>query len=162
MVNIIACLSRNGAIGYQNQLIYHIKDDMRRFVAYTKGHTIIMGRKTFESLPNGALPCRRNIVLSHNCKNICGCETFCTIEDALAHCSPQEEIFVIGGASIYLQMLPLAQHLYLTLVDDIPPSADTFFPKLDELEWEIIEQEYKQEGQWKYRFVHLRRKVVSC
>ena len=161
MVSLIACMSKNRAIGYQNQLIYHIDDDMRRFVSYTRGHTIIMGRKTFESLPHGALPHRRNMVISHSRKHICGCETFCTIEDALAHCSSQEDIFVIGGASIYQQMLPLAHHLYLTLVDDIPQSADAFFPEIDEQEWETMEQEDKHEGKWNYRFVHMRRKSAS-
>lgn len=154
-------MSKNGAIGYQNHLIYHIDDDMRRFVSYTRGHTIIMGRKTFESLPHGALPHRRNIVISRSHKNVCGCETFCNIEEALSHCNPQEDIFVIGGGSIYQQMMPLAHHLYLTVVDDIPQSADTFFPNIDKREWVVIEQEDKQEETWNYRFVHLRRRTLS-
>lgn len=127
-INIIAAVAENGAIGYENKLIYWLPNDLKRFKQLTTGHTIIMGRRTFESLPKGALPNRRNIVLSRSQKEIEGCEVFATLKSALAHCSEDEEVYVIGGASVYKQALPLADRLCLTEVHDTPVNADTFFP----------------------------------
>ena len=128
MISIIAAVARNRAIGYQNKLIYWLPNDLKRFKALTTGHTIIMGRNTFLSLPKGALPNRRNIVLSRSQKDFPGCDTYPSLEEALQHCSPAEDIYIIGGSSVYEQALPLADRLCLTEIDDIPSEADTFFP----------------------------------
>ena len=94
MISIIVAIAENGAIGLNNQLIYHISADMKRFKALTTGNTVIMGRKTFLSLPKGALPNRRNIVLSRNPDNTFpGTEAFTSIEEALAHCNDDEYQF---------------------------------------------------------------------
>ena len=120
MISIIAAVARNRAIGLNNHLLYWLPNDLRRFKALTTGHTIIMGRLTFESLPKGALPNRRNIVLSRSDKQFPGAETFPTLEAALKACADDEEVFIIGGASIYEQALPLANRLLLTEVNDTP------------------------------------------
>ena len=102
MFSIIACISQtNRAIGYQNRLLYHIKSDLTRFRELTTGHTIIMGRKTYESLPNGALPHRRNIVVSNSMKEMEGCEVYPNLDAALKAAEGKtEETFIIGGESI--------------------------------------------------------------
>ena len=130
-VTLIAAVARNRAIGYENQLLYWLPNDLKRFKALTTGHTIIMGRRTFESLPKGALPNRRNIVISRSLATLPGCEVFHSLPEALSHSSDGEEVFVIGGASIYGQAMPLATRLCLTEVDDIPAKADVYFPDYD-------------------------------
>ena len=120
MINIIAAVAKNRAIGYKNKLIYWLPNDLKRFKALTTGHTIIMGRNTFLSLPKGALPNRRNIVLSRSVKSFEGCDVY------------DEEVYIIGGASVYQQALPLADRLCLTEIDDTPAKADTFFPPYDD------------------------------
>ena len=132
MISIIAAVARNRAIGFKNKLIYWLPNDLKRFKALTTGHTIIMGRNTFLSLPKGALPNRRNIVLSRSAKVLEGCEVYPSLEDALKHCAPDEDIYIIGGASVYKQALQLADRLCLTEIDDTPTEADTFFPPYDE------------------------------
>ena len=132
MITIIAAVAQNRAIGRGNKLIYWLPDDLKRFKALTTGHTIIMGRKTFESLPKGALPNRRNIVLSRSTRHFEGCDTYTTVEEALSHCSKDEDIYVIGGAAIYRQMLDYADRLCLTEVHDTPDGADAFFPEYGE------------------------------
>lgn len=135
-VSIIVAIGRHSGIGYQNQLLYWLPNDLKRFKALTTGHTIIMGRKTFESLPKGALPNRRNIVLTRqpDC-TFEGAECYSSLEAALAHCPTEEEVFIIGGASVYREALPLANRLYLTRVDDDTQEADAFFPSIDETVW---------------------------
>ena len=170
MLSIIACISQtNRAIGYQNRLLYHIKCDLTRFRELTTGHAIIMGRKTYESLPHGALPHRRNIVVSHNLKELEGCEVYPSLKEAVeaagkpadtagkavnAPCPiSNEEIFIIGGESIYRQILPEAHKLYLTVVDDTPQQADAFFPKINVEEWELIEKEMRNENNVSFSFL---------
>ncbi len=131
-INIIAAVAENRAIGYENQLIYWLPNDLKRFKALTTGHTIIMGRRTFESLPKGALPHRRNIVLSRSMKELEGCEVYPNLEEALSHCDDREEVYVIGGASVYRQAIKRADRLCLTEVHDTPKKADTFFPPYDD------------------------------
>jgi len=145
MISIIAAVARNRAIGYKNKLIYWLPNDMKRFKALTTGHTIIMGRNTFLSLPKGALPNRRNIVLSRSAYSspklgevrrglnelYPGCDVYPSLEEALKHCTSDEDIYIIGGASVYKQALPLADRLCLTEIDDTPAEADTFFPSYD-------------------------------
>ena len=132
MISIIAAVAKNGAIGYKNTLIYWLPNDLKRFKALTTGHTIIMGRNTFLSLPKGALPNRRNVVLSRSAKAFEGCDVYPSLEEALKHCTPDEDIYIIGGASVYKQALPLADRLCLTEIDDTPAEADTFFPPYNE------------------------------
>jgi dihydrofolate reductase len=131
-ITIIAAVAKNRAIGYKNKLIYWLPNDLKRFKALTTGHTIIMGRNTFLSLPKGALPNRRNIVLSRSQKAFPGCDVYASLDEALKHCTPDEDIYIIGGASVYRQALPLADRLCLTEIDDTPAEADTFFPPYDE------------------------------
>lgn len=127
-LNIIAAVARNGAIGYQNKLIYWLPNDLRHFKNLTTGHTIVMGRRTFESLPKGALPNRRNIVLSNTVATLPDCEVYSSLNEALEHCSQEEEVYIIGGASVYEQAMARANRLCLTLINDTPEHADTFFP----------------------------------
>ena len=155
MLSIIACISQtNRAIGYQNRLLYHIKSDLTRFRELTTGHTIIMGRKTYESLPNGALPHRRNIVVSRSIKEMEGCEVYSNLEAALKAAEGKtEETFIIGGESIYRQSLPAAHKLYLTVVDDAPQQADAFFPEINPKEWKLIEKEMRNENGLSFSFL---------
>ena len=165
MLSIIACISQtNRAIGYQNRLLYHIKSDLTRFRELTTGHTIIMGRKTYESLPNGALPHRRNIVVSRSMKEMEGCEVYPNLEAALKAAEGKtEETFIIGGESIYRQSLPVARKLYLTVVDDTtvndaainatPQQADAFFPEINPKEWKLIEKEMRNENGLSFSFL---------
>jgi dihydrofolate reductase len=140
-VSIIAAVAKNGAIGYQNKLIYWLPNDLKHFKALTTGNTIIMGRHTFESLPKGALPNRRNIVLSRTQNSFAGAECFPSLREALNDCKPDEKVFIIGGASVYREALALADRLCLTLVDDTPAAADTFFPPINEHEWKETSRE---------------------
>ncbi len=130
-INIIAAVARNRAIGHQNKLIYWLPNDLKRFKALTTGHTIIMGRNTFLSLPKGALPNRRNVVLSSTQSVFAGCEHFSSLSDALQSCAPDEDVFIIGGAMLYNEAINIADKLLLTEVDDTPNVADAFFPNYD-------------------------------
>ena len=142
MITLIAAVAKNGAIGNENKLIYWLPDDLKRFKALTTGHTIVMGRRTFESLPKGALPNRRNVVLSRNRQFTApGIEVFASLQEALVSCASDEEVFVIGGASVYREAMPLADRLCLTLVDDTPVRADAFFPEILAAEWRIASDE---------------------
>ena len=137
-INIIVAIAENRAIGFENKLLYWLPNDLKRFKALTTGHTIIMGRKTFESLPKGALPNRRNIVLSRQDIEFSGAERYASLEAALAQCQNEEEVFIIGGASVYQEALPLADKLYVTHIDDTPEQSDAFFPEIDLSVWKMI------------------------
>ena len=138
-INIIAAVAANRAIGLANRLLYWLPNDLKRFKSLTMGHTIIMGRRTFESLPKGALPHRRNIVLSRSETTFAGCERYASLEEALAHCQEEEEVYIIGGASLYRQAIRVADKLCLTEIHDTPAEADTFFPPYDE--WREVARE---------------------
>ena len=143
MISIIAAVAANRAIGNDNKLIYWLPDDLKRFKALTTGNTIIMGRRTFESLPKGALPNRRNIVLTRSKDfQAPGVEVFPSFDAALASCSADEEVFVIGGASIYREALPKADRLMLTHIHATPAEADTFFPEVSWQEWRLVSEEH--------------------
>ncbi len=165
MITIIAAVAKNRAIGYKNKLIYWLPNDLKRFKALTTGHTIIMGRNTFESLPKGALPNRRNVVLSHsvfiekrnsklktqNPKLFPGCDVYASLEDALQSCKADEDVYIIGGAHVYKQALPLADRLCLTEVEDTPEEADAFFP--DYSNWkETNREEHDTDERHVYRY----------
>lgn len=154
MISIIVALSPNRSIGFRGCLPWNIPEDLHRFKAITMGHTIIMGRKTFNSLPHGALPGRRNIVLSRKITHIPNCDVYPSLQSAIDSCNINDSIFIIGGASVYKEALPLANKLYITLVDNDPKEADTFFPSLDNSQWEEIKKE-KHDG---FSFLELLKK----
>ena len=132
MISLIVAIDSNRAIGNRGELLYRLSEDLRRFKSMTTGHTVLMGRKTFESLPKGALPDRRNIVLTTKSDySAPGIEVANNISEALAMTSDDPEVFIIGGEEIYRQFLPLADRLHLTLVNDAAKEADAYFP-LDE------------------------------
>ena len=141
-VSIIVAAAKNGAIGFNNQLLYRLPNDLKRFKALTTGHTIIMGRKTFESLPKGALPNRRNIVLSRQeGLHLENAECYRSLEEALMQCDYTEDVYIIGGGELYKQTIGLAKRIHLTLVEDVPAEADAFFPELNTEEWTEIARE---------------------
>ena len=136
MIHIIVATDRNMAIGYQNKLLFWLPNDLKRFKELTTGNTIIMGRNTFLSLPKGALPNRRNIVLStRKDASFPGAETYASLEEAIKACKEDEKIYIIGGASVYKQALPLADVLCITEIDAESPAADTYFPTIDPSIW---------------------------
>ncbi len=166
-LSIIVAIAKNNAIGLNNKLIYWLPNDLKRFKSLTTGNTIIMGRKTFESLPKGALPNRRNIVLSRNGKpeDFPGAELYRSLNEALEQCkavsSPLNEVFIIGGASLYAEALPIADRLCLTYVDDTPAEADTFFPEFNPAEWKETfreEHDIDEKHAQRYAFIDLERK----
>lgn len=140
-------MARNRAIGRNGTLPWHLPEDLAHFKSVTWGHAIIMGRHTFESLPHGALPGRRNIVVSTTLRSLPGCEVCSSLEEALSLCAQNErnnsfdEVFIIGGATLYQTALPLANKMYITLVDQEPHNADTFFPEFDTNKWQETERQ---------------------
>lgn len=161
-ISIIVAIAKLNAIGQNNDLLAYIPNDLKRFKALTTGHTIIMGRKTFESLPNGALPNRRNIVISRNDKlELEGAEVVHSVDEAIDLCKNEDEVFVIGGATIYEAFLPKANKLYLTLINQFYNNADTFFPEIDAEEWNQISREDISDDEkidFNYSFLNLERK----
>lgn len=162
-VTIIVAVTRNLAIGRRGDLLFHISDDLKRFKSLTMGHPIIMGRKTFESFPKGALPGRRNIVITRNPAYIAeGIERAESLEEALAMCRTSSECFVIGGGEIYRQALPHASKVELTLIDADIRDADTFFPDLVADGWDMpASVEFSREDPRSgvaYEFLTLRRR----
>lgn len=131
MIRIIAALDRHGAIGRAGDLVFHLRDDLRRFKALTMGSTLVMGRKTFESLP-GALPGRRNIVVTRQSGySAPGAEVAPDLDSALRMAADGPgDTFIIGGAQVYAQALPLADQLDLTLIPRVAENPDTFFPPI--------------------------------
>lgn len=161
MLSIIVAVNKNRGIGFENKLLYWLPNDLKRFKALTTGHTILMGRKTFESLPKGALPNRRNVVLSRNeDATFEGAEHFLSLEEALKHCPQDEEVFIIGGASLYAEALPLADKIYLTEIEDSEKQADAFFPVIDPALWQEKSRECHPEDEkhlYSYTFIDYER-----
>ena len=142
MISIIVCIAQNSAIGFENKLLYWLPNDLKRFKQLTTGHTIIMGRRTFESFPKGALPNRRNVVLSRQTDaHFEGADHYCTLEEALASCRPNEDVYIIGGSTVYQQAMPLVDRLVVTHVEDIPLEADAFFPPIDPTVWREVSRD---------------------
>lgn len=140
MISIIVAIAQNYAIGKDNDLLWHLSDDLKHFKALTSGNTVVMGKRTFYSLPIRPLPKRRNIVISDVAgEQIEGCDMAYSIEEAVQLCRPDEENFIIGGGSVYKQFMPIADTLYITWVyKDF--EADTFYPVIDENEWQVVDQ----------------------
>ena len=140
-ISIIAIVSRNGAIGRGGDQPFHISADFKRFKQITLGKPIVMGRRTFEALPAGALPGRQNIVVSRsNDFHPKGATRVGSLAEALKAAEGAEEIMIIGGGQIYAQAMPLATKLLLTEVDADVEDADTFFPPIDKSQWREIEK----------------------
>ena len=141
MLSIIVAIAQNNAIGKNNDLLWNIPADMKMFMRVTREHTVIMGKRTYQSLPKQPLPNRRNIVITDDPgDNFAGCVMVSSIDAALELCSPAEENFIIGGASVYSQFLPFTDRLYLTRVHK-EFEGDAFFPPIDFSEWKLISSE---------------------
>lgn len=156
-LSLIAALSQNRAIGKDNKIPWHIPEDLKRFRALTRGHVVVMGRRTFESIGR-ALPERINIVVTRDpAYTATGCIVVHSLTEALREAKQREkkEIFVIGGGEIYRQALPLADRLYLTLVEG-QFEGDTFFPEYSDFNGVVSESEGKSNG-LAYRFLDLER-----
>ncbi|MCM1035569.1 MAG: dihydrofolate reductase [Paludibacter sp.] len=137
MISIIVAVAQANAIGQQGGLLCHLPDDLKHFKAITSGHTVIMGKRTYYSLPHHPLPNRRNIVITDIAgEKIAGADTVYSIEEALRCADSDRENFVIGGGMVYRQFMPLADKLYITHIDAKFPLADTFFPEISDEEWE--------------------------
>lgn len=149
MVSVIVAVAENGVIGDKNTLLWHISEDLRNFKRVTSGHPVIMGRKTFDSLGR-PLPNRTNVVITRQNLEIEGCKVVHSLEEALSLFSPEEEVFVIGGAQIYAEALPLADRFYLTRVHHAY-EGDTSFPKWNESEWSLMDSERFERGE-KYEY----------
>jgi dihydrofolate reductase len=136
---MIAAVGNDFAIGYQNQLLCHLPKDLIRFKTITTGYPVIMGDKTWDSLPKKPLPKRRNIVMTLDPDfQADGCEIAHSVEEAMALTAHEEKVFVIGGGTIYRIFMPLAHELYITRIyEDF--QADAFFPGIREEEWNLVE-----------------------
>ncbi len=144
-VSLIGAMGKDRGLGFSNELSWRLPDDLKRFKGITRGHAVIMGRKTYESI-GGPLPERKNIVITRNAGyRAPGCTVVGSMEEAMkvARTGSSEsgaEVFVIGGAEAYKLGLPYADKMYLTFVDaDVP--ADAFFPEFDEKEWRVVKEE---------------------
>lgn len=151
-ISIIAATAENNVIGFNNKLIWHISEDLKRFKRITAGHTVIMGRKTYESLPFKPLPKRLNIVISRKKKlKLKGAVVVSSPEEALKICKEDEEVFICGGATIYKHFIKSADKMYLTKIYH-NFEGDTFFPEIKNEDWKLIN---KTNSEDKYRFSFL-------
>jgi len=141
MISIIVAIAEDNGIGYKNELLWHLPEDMKRFRKLTLGHTVIMGKKTWESLPKKPLSGRKNIIITDDPLDRfeSGLAAY-SIEDALSKCEVNEEIFIIGGGSIYRQFMAVADRLLITHIHKKTP-ADIYFPVIDPEIWEPVEKE---------------------
>ena len=159
-ISIIVAIAENFAIGKNNDLLFHLPNDLKRFKEITSGHTIIMGRNTLLSLPKWPLPNRRHIVITDKPDDVFpGCETVFSIDEAIEKVKDEKEAFIIGGGMIYKQFFPVAGKLYLTLVHQ-PFDADTFFPEVNYAEWNEVKREdlYDEKNDFNYSYLDLERK----
>jgi dihydrofolate reductase len=136
MISIIVAIAENYAIGKQGDLLCHMPEDLKHFKQITSGHTVMMGERTYLSLPKHPLPNRRNIVLTDvQGKTFEGVEMAYSLDEMQALVQPDEEAFVIGGGMVYRQMMPRADKLYITHIHHSWEDADTFFPEIKDTEW---------------------------
>lgn len=163
MLSLIVAIADNNVIGKDNKLIWHISEDLKRFKSITSGHKMLMGRKTFESLP-GVLPNREHIILTRNKDFTVDSDRVSVIHDLNdfieKNKDSDEEIFVIGGAEIYRELLPYSQKLYLTKVNH-NFEGDTFFPEINYDDYKVLEQSEEiidEKSNLKYYFIDLIRK----
>lgn len=155
-ISIIAAMGEQREIGYQNQLLWRLPNDMKFFRTTTMGKPILVGRKTYESFGGKPLPGRKNIVITKDEEyQAPGAIVVHTVEDALTAAEPAEEIMVIGGASFYEQLLPKADRLYITYVDG-EFVADSWFPEFDVSQWQVVQRETHEADEknpYKHEFV---------
>jgi len=159
IVSIIVAIGENHAIGKNNQLLWHMPNDLKHFKDVTSGRTIIMGRKTFDSVGK-PLPRRRNIVVTRQDITIPGCEVVKSIEDGLALCKGEDEVFIGGGAEIYKLAMHLTDRIYLTIIHK-SFNADTFFPEIDQNDWlEVSREDFQpdEKNPLPYSFITLDRR----
>lgn len=151
--SVIVAIDENNAIGRDNDMLCYLPNDLKHFKATTEGHTVIMGRKTYESLPKGALPNRRNIVVSRNQNlSLPNTEVCSSIDDALALIKEDEtEVFFMGGGNIYKQVITDSDRLYITYIHHSFEGADTFFPSIDATMWkEVSRVDFNADDKNKY------------
>jgi dihydrofolate reductase len=161
-ISIIVAIAQNFAIGKNNDLLFHLPNDLKHFKEITLGHTIIMGRNTLLSLPKWPLPNRRHIVISDQIDDCFeGCEVVSSIEEAIEKVKDEAEAFIIGGGMIYRQFYPLAGKLYLTVVHQ-DFDADVYFPEINYDEWEPLGREDFQDEKngFDYSYINLKRKLT--
>lgn len=159
-ISIIVAIAQNFAIGKNNDLLFHLPNDLKRFKEITTGHPVIMGRNTLLSLPKGALPNRRNIVITDNPdEKFDRCEMVLSIEEAVEAVRNETEAFIIGGGMIYRQFYPVAGKLYLTLVHQ-DFDADVYFPEINYSEWKEFYREdlFDEKNNFSYSYLNLERK----
>ena len=159
-ISIIVAIAQNFAIGLNNELLFHLPEDLKRFKKITTGKALIMGRRTFYSLPKAPLPNRRNIVITDvEGETFDGCETVGSIDEAIKLIQNEPEVFIIGGGMIYRQFYPLAGKLYLTVVHK-DMDADTFFPTIEYDEWHETAREdlFDEVNNFSYSYLDLVRK----
>lgn len=144
-MNIIVAISENYAIGKSGDLLCYLPDDLKHFKALTTGATVVMGKKTFFSLPRRPLPNRRNIILTRDVTFVQeGVDVAHSIPDLLTMLMPEERVFIIGGGEVYRQFMPLAKKLHITHIHHSWEDADTFFPDIDPAIWECIDEEHHE------------------
>lgn len=152
IISVIVAVDENNAIGKDNKLLCHLPNDLKYFKSVTRGHTVIMGRNTYLSLPNGALPDRRNIVLSRNPDfKVKDAEVVRSLHEAVELCKDNDEVFVIGGGMLYNEAIHIAGRLYITFIHHSFVDTDTFFPKIDNSVWkEVMTKENEPDEKNKY------------
>jgi len=150
---IIAAVDQNNGLGYQNHLLCHLHDDLKNFKKLTTGHTVVMGRKTWESLSIQPLPNRRNIILSHRADaTFTGSIASVSVDDVLRSCSEEEKIYIIGGAEIYKQFIDIAHRLIITHIQN-HFNADVFFPEISDADWlKVKETEHPTDERHAYAY----------
>ncbi|MBP8782821.1 MAG: dihydrofolate reductase [Paludibacter sp.] len=161
-ISIVAAVADNYAIGKGNKLPWHLPADLKHFRELTTGHAVVMGKRTFESLPNGPLPNRRNVVLTSVMSEGVNEGYFeaDSLEDAFYLCEKEEKVFIVGGAAVYRQSLEIAESLYITWVHH-EFSADIYFPEVDFSKWEEVSRQdmsADEKNPYPYSFVHYKRK----
>jgi len=158
IVTIVVAIAENYAIGKNNQLLWHMPADLKHFKQITSGHTVIMGRKTYDSVGK-PLPNRRNIIITRQEITIPGCEVVKSVDDALELCTNEEEVFIVGGAEIYKLAMPKTDRIYLTIIHH-SFEADTLFPEIDYMEWKEVSREdhpADEKHKYSYSFITLER-----
>jgi dihydrofolate reductase len=161
-LSMIVAIDQNNGIGKGDDQLAYISADLKRFKALTTGHTILMGRKTFEALPKGALPNRRNVVITRQVGyEARGAEVVHSLQDALVLCNADEKVFVIGGGEIYKTFLPDTHELFLTIIEHRFDEATVFFPEINREEWLVINEEgpfVDEKTQFTYSYQNLKRR----
>ena len=139
-ISLIVAMASNRAIGLNGQMPWHLSADLKRFKQITMGSPIMMGRKTFDAIGH-PLPGRENLIISRNVDYQCSdCRVFTSLDSGLNYASDCDELFIIGGATLYEALLPVADYLYLTLINR-PFDGDTFFPEIDYTNWRELSRE---------------------